>query len=176
MTSHVSGISVSAASTQHVIQYLAYTPDDGDTAGVASVTASIDGEGRPVVPWWQLAAIPGFVEGRVIREHDGDPGPLLLGPGTDAPGHDAWCVKHIDDSGNGQSQCWGERTDISAAYVHLIRYTGSATAVYYYAEFQSNGEELTPAEARERAAELRAIAARLEVLAAQAQAGSAVAA
>lgn len=174
MSSENSGISAATASAQHVISYLAFTPDDGDVRGVASVTAIVTADGEHHVPFAELAKIPGFVEGDVIREHDGDPAVWLLGPGTDAPGHDAWCVEHIDDSGDGRSLCWGERTEIRDTSVHLTRTTGSAARVWYSTEFHDGGEELTPVQARERAAELRQVAARLDVLADVAEAGSAV--
>lgn len=108
MTRNISGIPASAASTEHVINYVAYTPDDGETRGVATVTSTLDSEGRTVVPFAQLAVIPGFVEGDVIDHAEGERRPLLLGPGTDAPGHVAWCHTHDDAMGDGTSVCLGE--------------------------------------------------------------------
>lgn len=109
MTRNDSGISAPAASGEstHVIQYTATAPDGGEVCGLATVTA-VDG----LVPFAQLAAIPGFRRGDVIREHDGDPRPALLGPGTDAPGHPAWCQTHDDRIGGGASTCLGPYSHI----------------------------------------------------------------
>lgn len=112
MSSNVSGIPAAPASTQHLIQYSAFTPDDGETHGVASVASVKDGEGRPVVPWSQLATIPGFREGEAIREHNSDPAVWLLGPGADTPGHPAWCHTHDDTCGDGTSVCLGETFEV----------------------------------------------------------------
>lgn len=169
MTSKISGISTSAASTQHLIQYTAFTPDDGETRGVATVTAIGDR-----VPFTELAKIPGFIEADVIREHDGDPRPLLLGPGTDAPGHPAWCVDHQDTIDGGRSLCWGEETVIGDTVLQLDQPTGKPVTVWFYVDAQSQAEELSPSEARERAAQLREIAAKLDALADQAEAASVV--
>lgn len=169
MTSHVSGISPSAASVQHLIQYTAFTPDDGETRGVATVTATGDR-----IPFTELAKIPGFLEAEVIREHDGDPRPLLLGPGTDAPGHPAWCVDHQDSIDGGRSLCWGEKTVIGDTVLQLDQPTGKPVTVWFYVDAPSQDEELNPSEARERAAELREIAAKLDALVDQADADAAV--
>jgi len=108
LSSNVSGIPAAPASTQHVIQFTAINADGTESAGIATVTGTTDDEGRRVVPWSQLAAIPGFSEGDVIDHADGEHRPLLLGPGTDAPGHPAWCRTHDNTCGDGQSVCLGE--------------------------------------------------------------------
>jgi len=103
LSSNVSGIAASPASTQHLIEFTAFTPDDGETVGVATVTGT-DRE----IPFSELAKIPGFRSGDVIDHRDGEQRPLLLGPGTDAPGHPAWCRTHDNECGDGQSVCLGE--------------------------------------------------------------------
>lgn len=178
MTSDFSGIPAACASTDahttHLIQYTAFTPDDGEQTGIATVTANVTADGEHRVPYAQLAAIPGFIEADVIREHDGDPRPLLLGPDTDAPGHPAWCVDHQDTIDGGRSLCWGEKTVIGDTVLQLDQPTGKPTTVWYYVDAPSQDEELSPSEARERAAQLREIAAQLDALADQAEAGSVV--
>lgn len=173
MTSDFSGISTAAASVQHFIQYTAFTPDDGEQTGIATVTANVTANGEHHIPFTEAAKIPGFVEGVALWE-PGDPRTVLLGPGTDAPGHPDWCHDHIDDGGDGRSFCWGERTDFGDTYVHLTRDSDGATKVYYYAELMDcQGVDLTAAEAREQAEELREIAAKLDALADQADADAA---
>lgn len=161
-------IPVRAGST-HLVAYTAHAPGGGEVHGIATVTA-VDGR----VPWAELAKIPGFREGDVIDHRDGERRPWLLGPGTDAPGHPVWCREHDDEQGDGRSVCWGEMTRIGGTDVQLTRGFGQGVSVWYYVEPQDQGEELTPAEARETALELREIAARLEELATQAEAAVAV--
>jgi hypothetical protein len=103
LSSNVSGIPAAPASTQHLIEFTAFTPDGDEIAGVATVTET-DGK----IPFSELAKIPGFRSGDVIDHRDGEQRPLLLGPGTDVPGHPAWCRTHDNACGDGQSVCLGE--------------------------------------------------------------------
>jgi|GEM_PF-5313440 len=159
---------------RHLIQYTALGADGGEVAGVATVTGATDDEGRRVVPWSQLAAIPGFREGDVIDHADGEHRPLLYGPGPDAPGHSGWCTRHNDDLGDGRSLCWGELVRIGGASLQVTQPTGEPATVWLDFQIDDQGDYLSPAEARERAQELRRVADQLDAFAAQAEAGSAV--
>lgn len=171
MSSNVSGIPAATASTDHVIQFTAVNADGTESAGIATVTSTTDDEGRRVVPWSQLAAIPGFREGDVIDHADGEHRPLLYGPGPDAPGHPAWCTEHHDDLGGGRSLCWGETVKIGDASVQVTQPTGEPVTVWLDFQIDDQGEYLRPDEARERARELRQVADQLDAFAATAEAG-----
>ena len=158
------------ARTTHLIEFTAFTPEGGETSGVATVTAITTDEGQSV-PYAELAKIPGFREGSVLREHDGHPGALLLGPGTDAPGHPGWCTKHEDTPGDGRSLCWGKTARIGEASVQLCQNTGAPATVWLLIDSDDQGDYLSPDEARERAQELRRTADQLDAFAATAEAG-----
>lgn len=172
MTSKNSGIPAAAASPdthlRHVIAYTAHTPDDGETRGIATVTTT--GPRIPFDAWG--AGIPGLIAAHVVETSGDTRGerPVLLGPGPDAPGHPVWCVRHHDDDGDARSLCWGQREPVGVSVAHLSQCTGEPVMVWLDLDGTCEGEELTPAEAREQAAELRELAARLDVLADQADA------
>lgn len=109
MTSNISGIPSACASTRHLIEFTAINADGTETIGVATVT-EVDGK----IPWSQLAAIPGFHSGDVLRTSATDPRPMLLGPGTDTPGHPAWCTTHDPEIGDGVAVCHGDNHDLDS--------------------------------------------------------------
>ena len=157
------------ARTTHLIQYSAFTPDDGETSGVATVTAITTDEGQRV-PYAELARIPGFREGTVLRTGD-DERPRLLGPGADTPGHPHWCTDHQDDLGDGTALCWGTIARIGDASVQVTQPGGEPVTVWLHFDSEDQGDYLRPDEARERAQELRQVADQLDAFAAQAEAG-----
>lgn len=170
MTSNSSELAPSGALTRHLIQYTATGPDGAETAGIATVTAEGDH-----IPWSQLAAIPGFLEGQVLREHDTDPNPYLLGPAAhEIPGHADWCQQHETEPGDGSALCWGQITNLGGASVQLHQSSGRPATVWLLIECDELGDYLSPAEARERAAELRRLADLIDAHAEVAEAGSAV--
>jgi len=150
-----------ARASTHLIQYSAFTPDDGETRGIATVTAVGDR-----VPFSQLAAIPGFREGDVLRSSGDDPRPMLLGPGTDAPGHPVWCRTHDAETGDGTSCCHSGAFEVDdelgSVGASLSASTGSEQPQVYLGSDGHDSAILTLAGAREYAELLLALVAQAE--------------